>query len=564
MPLCLILPGVGAEIGLWPCWGGPEHWLQGGSVSPALLSLTPGFIPPRFLRVLNRSLPLFMVLAWIYSVAMMVKGVVHEKEARLKETMRIMGLSRGTLWLSWFLSSLLPFLLSSGLLVLILKVPCRVGGSRHGRVGSSAVGFAWGLGGRGGGAQAGVSRGNGGPGARAAGLVMEGLAQALTCPPQLGDILPYSDPAVVFLFLVAFAVATIAQCFLLSTFFSRANLASACGGIIYFSCYLPYVLCVAWRDRVTFPLRVLVVRGLRHDLPPSSPESPGINGTPTEDPPAACTQPCWSPELATLRPGGWLCASAEPSALSAPNWGPGTGRWMPGRCWDGTAVSGVPGRWRRRVGWGRGVEWGAPLLGAGLCLVAASLVSLRWAGAPRLRCRRLGLGCAWLPFHFPFPHQSLLSPVAFGFGCEYFSLYEEQGVGIQWYNLNASPVQGDPYNFATSVALLLGDTCLYGLATWYIEAVFPGPCIRAGRGFEGPGASKLCNKFLSFVSAMHSSWMKEWWLSVGFRVNRPPWNEWEQLLSPRAYRSLPSVPLSIEPNAHREQEGERWHLAPSP
>ncbi|KYO42635.1 ATP-binding cassette sub-family A member 1 isoform A [Alligator mississippiensis] len=224
----------------------------------------PCYVDDVFLRVLNRSLPLFMVLAWIYSVAMMVKGVVHEKEARLKETMRIMGLSRGTLWLSWFLSSLLPFLLSSGLLVLILK---------------------------------------------------------------LGDILPYSDPAVVFLFLVAFAVATIAQCFLLSTFFSRANLASACGGIIYFSCYLPYVLCVAWRDRVTFPLRVLV---------------------------------------------------------------------------------------------------------------------------------------------------SLLSPVAFGFGCEYFSLYEEQGVGIQWYNLNASPVQGDPYNFATSVALLLGDACLYGLATWYIEAVFPG------------------------------------------------------------------------------------------
>uniref|UniRef100_A0A7M4G151 ATP binding cassette subfamily A member 7 n=1 Tax=Crocodylus porosus TaxID=8502 RepID=A0A7M4G151_CROPO len=241
----------------------------------------PCYVDDVFLRVLNRSLPLFMVLAWIYSVAMMVKGVVHEKEARLKETMRIMGLSRGTLWLSWFLSSLLPFLLSSGLLVLILK---------------------------------------------------------------LGDILPYSDPAVVFLFLAAFAVATIAQCFLLSTFFSRANLASACGGIIYFSCYLPYVLCVAWRDRVTFPLRVLV---------------------------------------------------------------------------------------------------------------------------------------------------SLLSPVAFGFGCEYFSLYEEQGVGIQWYNLNASPVQGDPYNFATSVVLLLADACLYGLATWYIEAVFPGPCVRAGKGSAGSGAPKL-------------------------------------------------------------------------
>lgn len=77
--------------------------------------------PLRFLRVLNRSLPLFMTLAWIYSVAMIIKGVVHEKEARLKETMRSMGLSSGMLWLSWFLSSFIPFLLSSALLVLILK-----------------------------------------------------------------------------------------------------------------------------------------------------------------------------------------------------------------------------------------------------------------------------------------------------------------------------------------------------------------------------------------------------------------------------------------------------------
>ncbi|XP_061217997.1 phospholipid-transporting ATPase ABCA7 [Neopsephotus bourkii] len=224
----------------------------------------PCYVDDVFLRVLNRSLPLFMTLAWIYSVAMIIKGVVHEKETRLKETMKTMGLSNGILWLSWFLSSFIPFLLSSALLVLILK---------------------------------------------------------------LGNILPYSDPAVIFLFLGTFSVATISQCFLISTFFPRANLASACGGIIYFSLYLPYVLCVAWRDHITFPLRILV---------------------------------------------------------------------------------------------------------------------------------------------------SLLSPVAFGFGCEYFSLYEEQGMGIQWHNLGTSPVPGDPYNFAMAMGLLLLDAILYGLATWYLEGVFPG------------------------------------------------------------------------------------------
>lgn len=71
---------------------------------------------------MSRSLPLFMTLAWIYSVAIIIKGIVYEKEARLKETMRIMGLDSGILWLSWFISSFIPLLMSAALLVLILKV----------------------------------------------------------------------------------------------------------------------------------------------------------------------------------------------------------------------------------------------------------------------------------------------------------------------------------------------------------------------------------------------------------------------------------------------------------
>ena len=40
---------------------------------------------------------------------------------------------------------------------------------------------------------------------------------------------------------MAFAVVTIVFCFLISVFFSKAKLAAACGGIIYFLTYLPYV-----------------------------------------------------------------------------------------------------------------------------------------------------------------------------------------------------------------------------------------------------------------------------------------------------------------------------------
>ncbi|XP_048033028.1 phospholipid-transporting ATPase ABCA1b [Megalobrama amblycephala] len=224
----------------------------------------PCYVDDIFLRIMSRSMPLFMTLAWMYSVAIIIKGVVYEKEARLKETMRIMGLDNGILWFSWFISSLIPLLISAGLLVLLLK---------------------------------------------------------------MGNLLPYSDPGVVFLFLGSFAVVTIMQCFLISTAFARANLAAACGGIIYFTLYLPYVLCVAWQDYVGFTAKVIA---------------------------------------------------------------------------------------------------------------------------------------------------SLLSPVAFGFGCEYFALFEEQGVGIQWNNLFSSPMEEDNYNLTTCLILMYFDAFLYGVMTWYIETVFPG------------------------------------------------------------------------------------------
>ncbi|XP_070649564.1 phospholipid-transporting ATPase ABCA7 isoform X6 [Bos indicus] len=223
----------------------------------------PCYVDDTFLRVLSRSLPLFLTLAWIYSVALTVKAVVREKETRLRYTMRAMGLSATALWLGWFLSCLGPFLLSTALLVLVLK---------------------------------------------------------------LGDILPYSHPGVLFLFLAAFAVATVVQSFLLSAFFSRANLAAACGGLAYFVLYLPYVLCVAWRDQLPM--------------------------------------------------GGRVAAS-------------------------------------------------------------------------------------------------LLSPVAFGFGCESLALLEEQGEGAQWHNLGTGPT-ADVFSLAQVSGLLLLDAALYGLATWYLEAVCPG------------------------------------------------------------------------------------------
>lgn len=88
--------------------------------------------------------------------------------------------------------------------------------------------------------------------------------------------------------------------------------------------------------------------------------------------------------------------------------------------------------------------------------------------------------------------QSLLSPVAFGFGCEYFSLFEEQGVGIQWSNLVSSPLEEDDYSLRTAIIMMYVDSFLYGLLTWYIEAVFPGERTLNLSSFISPTAGHRC------------------------------------------------------------------------
>jgi hypothetical protein len=64
---------------------------------------------------------------------------------------------------------------------------------------------------------------------------------------------------VIIVFLTAFAISTIMQCFLYSTFFNRANLAACVAGFLYFIMYLPYTLAVQWEDFMTLGHKVLSV-----------------------------------------------------------------------------------------------------------------------------------------------------------------------------------------------------------------------------------------------------------------------------------------------------------------
>ena len=68
------------------------------------------------------SFPLFMTIAWIFTASMIVKGIVYEKEQRLKEVMKVMGLSNASHWLAWFITCFIMMFLSVLLLLCVLKV----------------------------------------------------------------------------------------------------------------------------------------------------------------------------------------------------------------------------------------------------------------------------------------------------------------------------------------------------------------------------------------------------------------------------------------------------------
>jgi ATP-binding cassette subfamily A (ABC1) protein 3 len=59
----------------------------------------PKYIDDVFLVALQNFLPLILVFSFIYSVINITKSIAHEKEKRLKESMKIMGLPN---WLHWY------------------------------------------------------------------------------------------------------------------------------------------------------------------------------------------------------------------------------------------------------------------------------------------------------------------------------------------------------------------------------------------------------------------------------------------------------------------------------
>ncbi|XP_062036152.1 phospholipid-transporting ATPase ABCA3 isoform X2 [Lepus europaeus] len=166
------------------------HYHANASAQQLLQKLTvtvkrfpyPPFISDPFLVAIQYQLPLLLLLSFTYASLTIIRAVVQEKERKLKEYMRMLGLDSWLHWSAWFLMFFLVLLVVVSFMTLLFCVK-----------------------------------------------VKKGVA-----------VLTNSDPSLVLAFLLCFATSSISFSFMVSTFFSKANMAAAIGGFLYFFTYIPY------------------------------------------------------------------------------------------------------------------------------------------------------------------------------------------------------------------------------------------------------------------------------------------------------------------------------------
>ncbi|XP_062574514.1 phospholipid-transporting ATPase ABCA3-like, partial [Saccostrea cucullata] len=129
----------------------------------------------QFIRI---SVSTTTVLGLILSALQLTKEIVYDREKKLKETMRMMGLSSFVYWFSWFFKGFIYLIITFAITVLIF--------------------------------QAGPNK-----------------------------MFQFSDSSLLFFFYLSYAVSVVSYCFLFSTFFNKANTASYFAGFFFFATIIP-------------------------------------------------------------------------------------------------------------------------------------------------------------------------------------------------------------------------------------------------------------------------------------------------------------------------------------
>ncbi|KAM8934126.1 uncharacterized protein RCH25_004525 [Pelodytes ibericus] len=132
-----------------------------------------------WLYSMSFSLPNSLMITWVLFVAAFVKKLVHEKELRLHEYMKMMGINSFSHFSAWLIESTLFLIVTDSILVLILK---------------------------------------------------------------FGKILPNSNGFILFLFFLDYSLTVISMSYLISVFFHNTNIAALSGSLIYIIAFFPYIV----------------------------------------------------------------------------------------------------------------------------------------------------------------------------------------------------------------------------------------------------------------------------------------------------------------------------------
>lgn len=136
-------------------------------------------------QIYGSTLPTFVVLSLVLLSPSLIKSIVYEKETGVRELMKLMGLNQWIGWAGWFFHSFVTIVLVSAFITVMLKASL-------------------------------TSKDAGG---------------------LLPPILAHSDGALVWVFLLAYGVSSIAFCVAISTFFSRPTLATTMGILFWMVSY---------------------------------------------------------------------------------------------------------------------------------------------------------------------------------------------------------------------------------------------------------------------------------------------------------------------------------------
>uniref|UniRef100_A0A8P0NG69 ATP binding cassette subfamily A member 12 n=1 Tax=Canis lupus familiaris TaxID=9615 RepID=A0A8P0NG69_CANLF len=155
----------------------------------------PCYMKDNFLTSVSYSLPIVLMVAWVVFIAAFVKKLVYEKDLRLHEYMKMMGVNSCSHFFAWLIESVGFLLVTIIILIIILK---------------------------------------------------------------FGNILPKTNGFILFLYFSDYSFSVISMSYLISVFFNNTNIAALIGSLIYIIAFFPFIVLITVEDELSYVIKVFM------------------------------------------------------------------------------------------------------------------------------------------------------------------------------------------------------------------------------------------------------------------------------------------------------------------